>query len=146
MVHHAEDEYLLHPGLFGSRPARNSVDPIVLEELQLEYSRLGRRPLGKFSNDAKSCYDRILASIASLSSRHHGMSHAICLIMAHTLEEAEYRVKTFLKTTDGYKNTSTTPIYGTGQGSGCSPGIWLVICNNLFHSHQTQAKGARAQM
>ena len=38
-----------------------------------------------------------------------------------------------------------TPIYGTGQGSGNSPAIWLVVSSILFQCYSKQAHGARFQ-
>ena len=35
-MHHAEDKALLHPGLYGSRPGRSAMDPVLLEVWQNE--------------------------------------------------------------------------------------------------------------
>jgi hypothetical protein len=51
-VHAAEDSNVLNNSNFGARTARSSLDPIGIEILQYEYSRLMRLRHLKFSNDA----------------------------------------------------------------------------------------------
>ena len=53
-----------------------------------------------------------------------------------TLQSARYHLKTSLSETDEYwQHSAHTPIYGTGQGLGISPGICCVLFSDLFHCH-----------
>jgi exonuclease III len=143
LVHHAEDNHKLNWGQYGSRPGRTAHDPVFIEELQYEIVRLSRSTHLKFSNDATSCYDRIIPALAALLSRKYGIHKTICAILGTTLEEAKYKLKTMLGVTDSfYQHCELFPIYGTGQGSGNSPTIWLVISSTLFDAFETKAHGA----
>ena len=142
---------LLNPGQYGSRPGKTALDPVFIEELQVEISRLSRRSHIKFANDASSCYDRIIPGMANLMSRKFGMHRKVCFVQGNTLQEIRYKLKTLLGVSDeDYQHCELYPIYGTGQGSGSSPGIWLVISstllivmNNLAMERNTTARTAQ---
>lgn len=143
LIHRAYDHKLIHPGQNGSVPNHNAHDPVFIEELQNEISRLSRKDLAKFDNDATSCYDRILVLLGCLLSRKYGLPKNVTFVMAKTLEEAKYKLKTTLGVTASYyRHCRIYPIYGTGQGSGNSPTIWVIVSSVLFTSHADQAYGA----
>ena len=143
-IHHAEDHKLLNAGMYGSRPGRSAHDPALLEVLQNEIYRMSMKSGINFDLDASSCYDRILMSLATLSSRRIGMAPAPTLVNGLTLEKAKYHLKTTLGTSDQFYTHSTQyPIYGTGQGSGNSPAIWCFLCSVLFDAFESKAHGAQ---
>ena len=143
MIHQASDLKLLHPGQNGGVPNLNAQNPVFIEEMQNEISRASQKPLVKLNNDATSCYDRILASIACIASHKFGTPKSVTLVMANTLKECKYKLKTMLGVSEEYfSHCSFTPIYGTGQGSSNSPAIWCVISSVLFTSHESKAHGA----
>lgn len=142
LMHHAADKGRLNNGQYG-RHGRSPMEPVFIEEMESEISRASRKSLVKFDNDATSCYDRILVAIASIISRKHGLHKNVAMVMAKTLEEAKYRLKTELGISeDFYQNCELTPIYGTGQGSQNSPAIWCLISSVLFDCFETKAHGA----
>ena len=142
-LYHAESEALLNEGLYGSRPGRSAHDPALLEVLQHDIYRSSMKSGINFDLDATSCYDRILASIASISSRRVGMSRQVALVNASALEGTEYHLKTTLGISSGsYQHCHEYPIHGTGQGSGNSPTIWCFVCSALFDALQARAHGA----
>ena len=144
LIHDCEDHHLLHPSLYGARPGRGALDPVFIEELTNEITRLTRKPLIKNAEDATACYDRIIPGIGTLASRSHGLHHQVALVMGRTLEEVKYHLKTHLGVTDEhYQHCTITPIYGTGQGSANSPTIWLVVSSMLFRCYSKRAHGAR---
>ena len=57
---------LINQGLFGGRPGCEAQSLPFLEELKYDIAYTTRRTLINFDNDAMSCYDRIITSIASL--------------------------------------------------------------------------------
>jgi hypothetical protein len=114
-----------------------------MEELKTDICYASRKPLINFDNDAASCYDRIIAALASLVSRSHGQHRDVCFVHAETLQEAKFRLKTEMGVTEEfYQHCKAYPIYGTGQGSGNSPVIWVFISSVLFQCHAKYAKGA----
>jgi len=142
MIHSAEDAGSINEGLY-ARSNRSAPDPVFIEEMQSEISRASRKSNVKFDNDAKSCYDRIMAAIASILSRKFGMSKSVVFVMANTLKEAKYKLKTEMGVSDMfYQHCEMFPIYGTGQGSGNSPAIWCIMSSVLFDCHETKAHGA----
>ena len=142
-LYQAEAFRELNEGQFGSRPRRNAVDPVFIEELQFEISRASRKMLVQTNYDATSCYDRIIPNLAMLASRKYGVPKLITQSNARTLETAEYRIRTELGVSEtGYTHSSEYPIYGTGQGSGNSPMIWCFLSSVLFNCYDDLAFSA----
>ena len=142
-LHQAEDHRMLNPGTFGSRPNKSALTPVFLEELMLEITRLARKNLIMFDNDAKSCYDRIIASIMSIISRSYGASRSVVIVWAKTLQEAKFYLKTGKNVTDDFfTHSDAHPIHGSGQGATNSPCGWLFISSKLFDVYDEHASGA----
>jgi hypothetical protein len=132
-IFQADIQKILHNGQFGSRPDRNAIDPVFIEEMQLELSRLTRKTIAQTNHDATACYDRIAPNLAVLASRVFGVSKEATACNARTLEQASYHVRTELGMAEHrYQHTADAPIYGTGQGSGNSPAIWCFISSLLY--------------
>lgn len=118
-------------------------EPVLIEELQLELSRVSRKMIAQISYDATSCYDRIPPALAMLISCKFGMAQSVTSANTHTLEEAQYRIRTDLGLAPtGYSHSLEHPIYGTGQGSANSPVLWLLISSILYDCYDTQAHSA----
>ncbi|KAI2506413.1 hypothetical protein MHU86_8039 [Fragilaria crotonensis] len=127
----------LNSGQFGSRPKHNATDPVFVEELQLELSRITRKTVALTNYDATACYDRIVPNLAMLASRKFGVPASVTNVNANTLELSEYRIRTDLGLAEkGYRHSAEQPIYGTGQGSGNSPVIWCFISSILFDCYE----------
>ena len=73
-------------GQYGSKPYRNAVDPVLIEEFQFEISRASRKTFAQTNYDAISCYNRIIPNLAMLVSRKFGVSKATALTNAETLD------------------------------------------------------------
>ena len=87
-LYRAETLHLLHNGQFGSRPLRSAIDPVFVEELQFELSRLTRKTVAQTNYDATACYDRIIPNLATLASRRFGVPNEVTASNARTLEHA----------------------------------------------------------
>ena len=143
-MYNAEKNKLLNDGLYGSRPGRSAHDPALIEVLQHEIYRMSMKSGINFDLDATSCYDRILTSVAALSSRRLGMNTNVLRVNTSMLEQARYHLKTNLGVSKGhYSHSNEHPIHGTGQGSGNSPSIWCFVCSALFDAFATVAHGAK---
>ena len=143
-MHHAEDSGILNDGLYGSRAGRSAHDPVFIEILQNEIYRCSMKSGINFDLDATACYDRILASIATIASRRMGMSKHVVVVNASTLRDAKFQLKTNLGVSEEwYQHSTDFPIHGTGQGSGNSPQIWCFLCSVLFDAFQEATPGAK---
>jgi hypothetical protein len=112
----------------GSRQGRTANDVVLLKRLSYDLTRLLRTNLGTFDNDAKSCYDRVVNGIAMLVSRRLGMPAPAIATHAKVLERMKYYLKTAFGISDSYIQTTNSDfLFGTGQGSGASPAVWLLI-------------------
>ena len=133
LVWNAHDHCRLNSGQSGSRPGCNAIDIVISKEMKYLYSRLTRSALATMDNDAKSCYDRIICSLAMIISQYFGMSERACKMQGTTLEKMKFRLRTALGDShENYSHSDTTPIHGTGQGSCASPAIWLTISSILM--------------
>jgi hypothetical protein len=143
-LYKAEAAKQLNKGQFGSRPRRNAIDPVALEELQLEMSRLTRKSLVQLNFDAASCYDRIIPNLAMLASRRFGVNKQVTLTNAKTLEEAKYHIRTEMGLSEShYSHQDEMPIYGTGQGSGNSPMLWCFLSSLMYDCYDKKAHHAK---
>jgi hypothetical protein len=97
LMHAAEDESLLNKGQYSSRPNCSAHNPVFIEELQSKICHVSRKSNVKFDNDATSCYDRILPSFASITSWKFGIHKNVAFVMASTLQECKYKLKTHQK-------------------------------------------------
>jgi hypothetical protein len=87
-LHQSEALNQLNSGPFRSRPRRNAIDPVMLEELQFEISRMSRKSMIQTNYDATACNDRIIPSLATLASRRFGIDKQVALFNSRTLENA----------------------------------------------------------
>ena len=143
LIHHCVHTKKFNPGQYGGLPGHDAITPTIIEEFQYEISRASKCPLVHLVYDATACYNRIILPMASLISRAHGQHHSIVLINAITLKSAKYLLKTQLGiSSTSYSHCNLFPIYGSGQGSGNSPGLWCAISSVLFNVYEQQACGA----
>ena len=134
----------LNDGQYGSRPRRNAVDPVMIEELQFEISRASRRMFLQTNYDATACYDPIIPNLAMAVSKRFGVSPQVTLSNAQTLLHARYHIRTELGLSESsYSHSPNMPIFGTGQGSGNSPMIWCFVSSVLFDCYDTVAYAAK---
>lgn len=143
MLSSSERRGTINDGQFGGRQGREATNLALAEELKVDICLASRKSLVNFDNDAASCYDRILAPIASLIGRKKGLHRLVTLVHAKTLFEAKFKLKTALGVSESeYSHDDAFPIYGTGQGSTNSPIIWIIISSTLFDIHMKKANGA----
>jgi hypothetical protein len=139
-LYQAEALKQLNDGQYGSRPRRNAVDPVMIEELQFEISRISRRMFLQTNYDATACYDRIIPNLAMVTSRKFGVHERTTNTNASTLHTAKYKIRTELGlSATHYSHQPEAPIYGTGQGSGNSPMIWCFLSSLLFDAYEERA-------
>ena len=117
-LYQAEALQVLNDGQYGSRTRRNAIDPVMIEEFQLEISRLSRRMFLQMNYDATACYDRIISNLAMLVSQKFGVHPMVTKMNARTLQAAKYKVRTEMGiSANSYSHSLENPVYGTARKS-----------------------------
>lgn len=107
----------------------------MLTELTTDLCRVRKHDLARFDNDASACYDRIIVALGMLAARRCGMSENAIQAHSEALEFMKYTVKmVYGVSEDNYHGTPFEPLFGTGQGSGASPAIWLTLVVILLNT------------
>jgi hypothetical protein len=133
----------LDPCLYGARPGRGALEPVFIKEMINEITRLSWKPVIKNAKDATARYNHIIPGVGNLASRTHGLHRNVVLVQGKTLEEVQYHLQMTLGVSkEYYKHCMASPVFGTGQCSGDSPTIWLVISSILFTCYSEKAHGA----
>jgi hypothetical protein len=138
----AERHKALAPEQFGSRKNHQSVLAALNKRLTMDLLRQRRQAGALCSNDAKSCYDRIVHNVAVLALRRLGMPAAPLRSMFETLQKASHHVSTaFGISARSYGSTRDPALQGVGQGNGAGPAIWAVISTVIIATMATQGHG-----
>jgi hypothetical protein len=130
---------------YGSRKRHRSIECAVNKVLTADIARQEHRSTALCSNDAKSCYDRILHAIATICMRRVGVSAQTCLMMFGTLAKVQH----YIRTTYGDSSTAYScieiPFQGIYQGNGAGPGIWLLVSIPIINMLKTAGFGFKVR-
>jgi hypothetical protein len=111
------------------------MDPVMLNQLTNDLCRVLKVNYARFDNDASACFDRIIVALGMLAARRCGMPTEAISTHAKSLELMKYMVKTvYGVSSDSYRGTPFEPLFGTGQGSGASPAVWLSLVVLLLNT------------
>ena len=91
---YAEKHKMLPKEQYGSRKRHQSRHHGLNKRLLYDLCHLQRQPMIVSSNDAKSCYDRIIHSIASIAMRHLGLPLEPVTCMIITIQEMDHYIRT----------------------------------------------------
>jgi hypothetical protein len=135
MMKVAEATHSLAPEQFGSRRHHKAIDLAVNKTLTFDILRQLKRSGAICSNDAKSCYDLIGHTPASLSMQRVGVPKNIINCLFTTLQDAIHQVRTGFGDSKGHYggNIWLVSIHGIGQGNGAGPAIWAVVSTPLLN-------------
>jgi hypothetical protein len=97
------------------------------------------------SNDAKSCFDRILHAIATICMRRVGVSKQTCLMMFATLAQAKHYIRTNYGDSEKAYSCIEIPFQGIYQGNGAGPGIWLLVSIPIINMIKSAGFGFNVQ-
>ena len=144
MIYNAEKSGLIPQEAYGSRRNHRAIECGLNKVLTADLSRQRRSPLALCSNDAVSCYDRIVHSVASLCMQRVGVSPQSCKLLFGTLENIQHFVRTtYGDSSSHYCGIQLRPLQGVGQGNGAGPSIWLVITIPLINMLRAEGYGFR---
>jgi hypothetical protein len=142
LLANAEKHAAIAPEQFGSRKKHQSIVAALNKRLTMDLLRLRRKAGALCSNDAKSCYDRIVHSIGSISMRRMGAPASAVRCMFSTLQQAAHRISTaFGLSTTTYGEHEQPPLQGAGQGNGAAPTLWAMISTPLINMMRTAGFG-----
>ena len=142
LMNHAEKMGNLAREQYGSRKHHQSSTAATNKVLTMDLLRLRHQAGALCSNDAKSCYDRIVHSVAALSMRRQGAPKGAVASLLLTLQKAKHRIRTaFGISKTHYGGDRTPPVHGLGQGNGVAPTGWGVISTALINMMRTAGYG-----
>lgn len=135
MMRHAERTDSLAPEQYGSRKRRRATDLAVNKAVTYDIIRQLKRPAAVCSNDAKSCYDLIGHTQASLAMQRLGAPKSAVDCLFTTLQCATHNVRTGYGDSKGSYGGQVwvVPFHGIGQGNGAGPAIWAVVSTPLLN-------------
>ena len=130
---------------YGSRRGKSAIDQVLNKQLTYDIWRQSRRPGILISNDAKSCYDRMVHSAISLALQRMGIQQGPIESMLEAIQKLKHFVRTGHGDSDEFFDCSelTIPCQGSGQGNGAGPSIWALLSTPLFDLMRAKDFGAR---
>ena len=126
MIRNAEEYKCLGTANHGSRPGKQTTDALMEKMMIYEHARLTRTSVVTVDNDAKSCYDRIIRTLAMTACMAAGLPKAAAAMHNKTMQEMKHTIKTRHGLSAPYAsiaNEDDDDLEGSGQGSGASPAI-----------------------
>jgi len=143
-VRRAEDLHLIPDEIYGSRPGYRANICALNKVLTYDVLRQSRLLAALCSNDADSCYDRILHALASISLQRMGVAAETCSMMFGTLQDIEHYISTAYGVSEHGYGAIDIPLQGIGQGNGAGPSIWLLITIPLINMLRDAGFGFRS--
>jgi hypothetical protein len=144
---HAERHGNLAMEQYGSRKNLSAILHAVNKVLSFDFIRQYKAPAALCSNDAKSCYDQIIHSVASLCFQYQGVPEPPLVCMLTTLQNTEHTIRTaYGDSTRSYGGSMWStpleglawgdkeegPLSGMGQGNGAALVSWAVIITPML--------------
>jgi hypothetical protein len=127
----------------GSRADRQTGEISLYKHFMYSISRTTITDLASFDNDAKSCYDRIVMTVASLAAQRIGITQSACELLIKTLQSHKHHISThYGESKEFFTTTASNPIHGPGQGGKCSSAIWMIISTLLMECMENKSDGA----
>ena len=132
-MNYAEKRKLIPPGQCGSRKHHQAIDLAFSKRMVWDLLILQRRSAGWISNDAKSCFDRVVHWVAILALLRFGITWRAVAMMFDTMAQSTHRVRTGFGDSElSFRPPSNVPFQGCGQGNGAGPAIWVAVSSILI--------------
>ena len=133
---------ILGKNQFGGRKGHQTHDIAFINELIMEYHRITHTTLAITQHDNRSCFDRTVPNITSLCNQKAGIPKKICSLVNKIRQNTKY----YTSTKDGiskepYYHHPTSPVYGSGQGSGNAGSEWNFISVPLMQTLEKLSDG-----
>ena len=133
---------------YGSRKNKSATIQCLNKRLTFDLWRQNKTPGAILSNDAKSCYDRILHNIASMAMQRQGVHPSNIICMFTTIQNLTHTVRTAFGDSKKsfHQNIWAAPLHGVGQGNGAGPAIWAVVSSPILDLLRKEGIGAAFKM
>ena len=143
-IQHAENHNLIAKEQYGSRRGKRAIDHALNKRLFYDIIRQTRKPGSLCSNDAKSCYDRVLHSITMLAFRRLGFPIPPVECMLRCIQQMKHHIRTTFGDSKTFLSSQQTaiPFQGILQGNGAAPTIWVLISTPLLDMLRSANNGA----
>lgn len=130
---------------YGSRKRHQARHQATNKKLLYDLNQFQRKPMILCSNDAKSCYDWIVHSIAALAMQRLGLPPQPMKCMITTLQNMNHYIRTAFGDSDQTLQGSqqAVPFQGILQGNGAGPTLWLAVSTPLFAMMKTAKHGIK---
>ena len=147
MLSNAEEAQATPEEHTGSRKGFKAPLTVLNKRLYFDILRQLKQSGAILSNDAKSCYDRIVHAPASMGMQRWGVPPEAAVCMLSTIQNLEHKVKTAFGLSDlTYGGTKwQLPCHGIGQGNGAGPAIWLCVSSPIIASVRGEKRGIKLQ-
>ena len=139
LMDNAETHNLLHPHQFGSRKGRMAISAVLLKRLSYDHIRQTRMDAIMFDNDARACYDRMIAALAALMSRRAGMTREAAYTFLGLLFRMQYYVRTAYGVASEAYSNAIKWLLGVMQGAGHSGALWALTSSIMLDQMETAA-------
>lgn len=134
MMKHAENQHSIAPEQFGSCKAHKAIDQALNKVLTNKLLRKPKLSGAICSNDAKSCYDLIVHTPASLSMQLQGVPRSAVVCLFNMLQNISHQIRMAYGDSEHSYGGShwILPKHGVGQGNGAGPAVWAVVSTPLL--------------
>ena len=128
---------------YGSRKGLTAIEHGLNKRLTFDIIRQLRRPAALCSNNAKSCYDHIVHSVATLAMHRLGVPEAPIVSMFRTIQDMKHHDRTIYGDSEQWIGGPgwTTPVHGVGQGNGTGPAIWAAVSTPVLNLMRSEGFG-----
>jgi hypothetical protein len=128
---------------YGSREGNSTIEQALNKVLSFDLIRQAQMDAYMCSNGAKSCYDRIVHSIASILMQQQNVPASACISVFTMLQNLHHTVrKIYGDSKSGYGGTLwAVPYSGVGQGNGAVPAIWAVVSTPVLKRMKDEGFG-----
>jgi hypothetical protein len=127
-----------------SRPYHTCIEVVTSKSKKYVYSQLTCTNMTTLDNDAKPCYDRIVASLALIISHHFGVPEETYQTVGETLRTMKFRLRTDMGVSAKYyshTDASYSDSWGR-QGWYSKPSLLATSeLRALFDCYQKKAQG-----
>ena len=142
-LQHAETQKMIAKEQYGSRAGESVIDHAVHKQLTYDIMRQTRTNGALCSNNAMSCFDCIVHSVAILAYRRLGVPCPPLNCIFESIQNMTHSIQTSFgdsKWTVSSKGT-LIPYQGILQGNRASPATWVVLSTPLLNMMQSAGHG-----